>query len=168
MVNYKLSNMLKLMLKMNSLKDLVRTNLLVKPLRSMEMANKKNSAMLKMRRNSLKVLVRTNPLVKPLRLMEMANKKNSAMPKMRRNSLKVLVRTNLLVRPLKLMEMENKKSTAMLKQKENGKLKTKIFLWLKLSDKKLLSNLLVLRVPLFQNLKRPREEITTQSKEPKI
>ncbi len=64
--------------------------------------------------------------------------------------------------------MENKKSTAMLKQKENGKLKTKIFLWLKLSDKKLPSNLLVLKVLLFQNLKRPREEITTQSKEPKI
>jgi len=39
---------------------------------------------------------------------------------------------------------------------------------LKLLERKLLSNLLVLRVPLFQNLNTDlRKETTTQSKEPK-
>ena len=97
----------------------------------------------------------------------MVNKKNSAMPKKQRNSLKVLVRTKALVKPLKSMEMESKKSTAMLKQKKDGKPKRKtkmmIFSWLKLLERELLLDLLVLKVPLFQNLNIDlREEITTQ------
>jgi hypothetical protein len=119
--------------------------------------------MLKM--NLLKVLVRTNPLGKTSKSMETVNKKNSAMLKMKRNLLKVLVRTNPLVRTSKSTAMESKKNSAMLKQKKDGRLQTKIFSWLKLLDRKLLSNLLVLRVPLFQRLQRPREEITIQSKE---
>jgi hypothetical protein len=70
------------------------------------------------------------------------------------------------------METANKKISVMLKQKKDGKPKRKtkmmIFLWLKPLERELLSDLLVLKVPLFQNQNIDlREEITTQSKEPK-
>jgi len=54
------------MLKMNSLKVLVKMNLLVKPSKSMEMVNKKNSVMLKLmlKMNSLRVMVKMSLLVK--------------------------------------------------------------------------------------------------------
>ena len=170
MVNYKLSNMPKM--KRNLPKVLVKTRVLARPSRLMAMESKKNTAMPKKKRNSLKVLVKMNLLVRLSKSMAMESKKNSAMPKKQRNSLKVLVKMNLLVKPLKSMEMESKKSTAMLKQKKDGKPKRKtkmmIFSWLKLLERELLLDLLVLKVPLFQNLNIDlREEITTQSKEPK-
>ena len=85
MVNCKLSNTLKLMLKMNSLKVLVRTRVLVKPLKLMAMVNKKNTVMPNKLRNSLKDLVRTRVLVKPSESTAMENKKNSVMLKQKTN-----------------------------------------------------------------------------------
>ena len=85
MVNYKLSNMLKLMLKINLLKVLVKTRVLVKPFISMAMESKKNTAMLNKLRNSPKVLVKTRVLVKPFISMAMVNKKNIAMLKQKTN-----------------------------------------------------------------------------------
>ena len=85
MVNCKLSNTLKLMLKMNSLKVLVRTRVLVKPLKLMAMVNKKNTVMPNKLRNSLKDLVRTRVLVKPSESTATENKKNSAMLKQKTN-----------------------------------------------------------------------------------
>ena len=154
-------------MKRNLPKVLVKTRVLARPSRLMAMESKKNTAMPKKKRNSLKVLVKMNLLVRLSKSMAMESKKNSAMPKKQRNSLKVLVRTKALVKPLKSMEMESKKSTAMLKQKKDGKPKRKtkmmIFSWLKLLERELLLDLLVLKVPLFQNLNIDlREEITTQ------
>ena len=85
MVNCKLSNTLKLTLKMNSLKVLVRTRVLVKPLKLMAMVNKKNTVMPNKLRNSLKDLVRTRVLVKPSESTATENKKNSAMLKQKTN-----------------------------------------------------------------------------------
>ena len=79
MENYKLSNMPNK--KRNSLKVLVKTKLLVKPLKSMAMASKNSSNTPNKRRNSLKVLVKTKLLVKTLKSMVMESKKNSAMHK---------------------------------------------------------------------------------------
>ena len=70
---------------MNSLKVLVRTRVLVKPLKLMAMVNKKNTVMPNKLRNSLKDLVRTRVLVKPSESTATENKKNSAMLKQKTN-----------------------------------------------------------------------------------
>ena len=169
MVNCKLSNTLKLMLKMNLPRDIKKMKSSVRNSEWRAMVNCKlsNTLKLMLKMNSLKVLVRTRVLVKPLKLMAMVNKKNTVMPNKLRNSLKDLVRTRVLVKPSESTAMENKKNSVMLKQKTNGFLKMTIFSWLKPLEKKLLSNLLVLKVPLFQTNIDKREEITTQLKEPK-